>query len=460
MSLLLPSCKEQSPDGSLEVMFTSFQEEINLQDNLRFTFNHDVLDNDSLIGQWMDGSFLKIEPEVPGKYQWIRADQLVFSPATGFSPATEYTILVRDEILNFTTTYKDLTGDKKFTVHSPYLSLLTGHAAWSKNDEGKTMAKITSVLSFAVDAELLKDLSVISGDKKLAVETISEGISNTHSFQLLDDPDPASRERLKLELPAINGLSNEISVLTLFLEPRDELKISKVEAITEGTTAMIRVYTSQEVNEKAIRKNLSIPYMDDYNIAPAWYGFDITSDEIKVGGNYTVNISKGLQGSLGGLLSRNFSQTVTFAKLAPDISFNESSAVYLTTEGHRNISVNIVSVPNIKVSIYKVFENNLVHFLDRDKRWGSYWNYDEDLGHTDYYDYRYYEISDVGQLVYEQEMKTAGMDRSGIGHLLHLDFADELKDKPGVYIIQVEDTEHYYISDSRIVSLSDIGMRG
>ena len=81
VSLLFSSCKEKTASKGLEVIFTSFDDEISLRDNLTFTFNHDILENDSLIGQWHTASYLKIDPAVPGKFQWLSPDQFVFSPA-------------------------------------------------------------------------------------------------------------------------------------------------------------------------------------------------------------------------------------------------------------------------------------------------------------------------------------------------------------------------------------------
>ena len=301
-------------------------------------------------------------------------------------------------------------------------------------------------------------MTIKIGENLIPFEVASKSSSASHEIKLLTDPDKEKLERLKLSLAPIKSFSEKQSDLTIMLEAIDALKIARLEAHMESTEAAIKVFTSQKINEIALKNNLEIKPAIKYTINSTYYGFDILSDEIELGNNYSIVLKQGLTGDLGGKLKKTYQGAVTFGQVSPEIEFANEKAIYLGKDGFKNVNVKVSGVAKVKISVYKIFENNINHFFSESKRYGSHYDYDDDTRDYDYYNYGYYDVSDYGQLVFEKDMAASNMKESGLNRLLHLDFADKLPDRKGIYVVKVQDTERYYISDSKIVSLSDIGI--
>ena len=94
---LLFSCSSRN---KIEIANKNFGEEVQLQQNLVFTFNRAIV-ADSLFEIWDTIPYVKFTPEVAGKFRWTSAEELVFSPTVGFAAATDYKkpLLKKPELL-------------------------------------------------------------------------------------------------------------------------------------------------------------------------------------------------------------------------------------------------------------------------------------------------------------------------------------------------------------------------
>src|SRR5690349_19970687 len=122
-------------------------------------------------------------------------------------------------------------------------------------------------------------------------------------------------------------------------------------------------------------------------------------------------------------MEKDFTQLVVFDALEPSISFVSKKGIYLSSEDSKNIAVNIVSVPKVRVTIKKVYENNIVHFM-RSNRYHSYeeYYYDEEDGESRYYGYRYndYKAGYYSDVVFDQWYETKNLPKQNGVYLLNL----------------------------------------
>ncbi|RYG43853.1 MAG: alpha-2-macroglobulin family protein, partial [Chitinophagaceae bacterium] len=134
---------------------------------------------------------------------------------------------------------------------------------------------------------------------------------------------------------------------------------------------------------------------------------------------------------------------------------------YLSKQGSKNIEVQITNVPKVKLVISKIYENNLL----MSQRYG-YYPRETSPTHASYdggYEGDYYEgdYTDVmlGDVIYEKEIDTRSLPKSGAGRLLNISqFEDRLPDFKGVYHVVIRSVEDYWVKDSRFISLSDLGL--
>ncbi|MEI9807534.1 MAG: hypothetical protein WDO16_06395 [Bacteroidota bacterium] len=93
----------------------------------------------------------------------------------------------------------------------------------------------------------------------------------------------------------------------------------------------------------------------------------------------------------------------------------------------------------------------------RRKQRSGYANYEGDY-ESDYYNDGGSD-GQLGDVIYEKEIDTRSLPKSGAGRLLNFSqFEDRLPDFKGIYHIMIRSTQDYWVKDSRYISLSDLGV--
>jgi hypothetical protein len=78
--LFLVSC---SKFGDVAISNMNFEDEVQLAQNLVFTFDKDLV-RDGDLNTWEAEPYIEISPKVEGKFKWTATNELIFSPAVGF----------------------------------------------------------------------------------------------------------------------------------------------------------------------------------------------------------------------------------------------------------------------------------------------------------------------------------------------------------------------------------------
>lgn len=455
----------RSTRGEVNISDTDFRDEVNLQQNLVFRFNKDLYP-DSISNKWDSTDYIDFEPEVKGSFRWNNSNELVFSPQKGFQPSTEYKAILTTHLLDkIRAKHSDYhIGDKNtLTFHTAPLRIEQVHPQWTKGKEASDI-----VIQLDVDFNYPVDLTQAASKLKLNVggspvnfNAITSGNGKTVSvqFQPLNDRD----EDVDVKADLGNGIriagtkiySQKDTSFVTSVPSRYKLEVTSVNARHDGLQGTVDVTLSQPVSGQDLKSMLQITPSVPFTATDNESGFTITSGSFDAKTNYTLTIKKTIQGAYGGRLKEDYSGQISFAQLAPSISFVNTKGMYLSSSGYRNLALNIVSVPKVELTVIKVYENNLLELFRQGKEDG--YSYNED-GDDQYHDYEYYNTGNLGDTVYRRTYDVSKLPKHNAAHLLHLDFADKLKGYDGVYIIKVASADHQWLQESKILSLSDIGL--
>ena len=131
------------------------------------------------------------------------------------------------------------------------------------------------------------------------------------------------------------------------------------------------------------------------------------------------------------MLEQDFIATVPFGEMQPSISFTNAAGMYLSSKGNRNIGIQLVNVPKVRVSVYKVYENNILNFM----RQNSYSNYYEESDDGSYggNQYNIYGIENYGDLVMQRNYSAKSLPCGNGINLLNLSL-DEINAYKGIYV--------------------------
>ncbi|NOQ26628.1 MAG: alpha-2-macroglobulin family protein [Bacteroidales bacterium] len=453
------SCSKK--DVTVKVVEKNFAEEITVTNSLNFTFNNDLVP-DSLVNMWIDDELLKIKPHTEGKFMWTASNKIVFVPAQGFKPATDFTCEITSEVLKYMPDLK-LEKDNLFSFHTPYLMVSDVKTNWAMPSNPNESPQVKINIRFnqnITPQEVAEQLEISIDEQTVSFDLVSNEVSNNASFIISDieneDKDLDAEIKIRKGLGAYNGsIKTTEDFEEDFLIPSPfKLHINDVQSNHDGTDGIITIHTTQEVNIKSIKNFITIDPSIKYTVETFPSYFLIKSNEFSMNHKYELSLKKGLLGKLGGKLKQEYSQPISFGELKPSIQFVNKKEFYVSGNGDKNIEAAIVNVPKVRVKITKVYENNIVSYI-KDYNFRSYNN---DYDDYYYYDYNRNDNSNLGDVIYEKEIETKTLPRNGNHQLLNLDFEDKLSDYNGIYLIEISSPDNYYLKDKKLISISDIGL--
>ncbi|QJX47437.1 alpha-2-macroglobulin [Hymenobacter taeanensis] len=462
---LLCACSNSGSDASQDPN----GEEIDPYQNLVFQFADAVADKDQQ-DRWDTVQVVKFDPAMRGKFKWTSDRELIFSPTTPFKPSTAFTATLRKEALPEGKRNVELPENRQ-KFHTPYLQLQEPQAFWGRSERAAGTAEMRVELPF--------NYSVKPADVKPLLRVTQDG--QPVAFDVSGEPGQVVRVSLNqqvrpgspLTVALGQGLRAQGSDQASTSEYEKQVQVPDPEALEvrsitgnlQAADPVVTILTNQPVTTGDLRNALSVSPQVAYEVEELESGFRLKGG-FEVGKSYQVSLRQGLRGGLGGHLGEDFTQTVSFSDERPTISFaSAEKAMYLDALGGRNLGVRINEVGQVKVTIAKVYANNIQQLL----RGGTQYGYDgeesgeeevnEEGGYVDH-SYQYYDVENLGNVLTERTYTVSGLPKAQGLRLLNLnlkdlEFAGGLK---GLYIIKVQDTERQWLQVSKLVAVSDIGL--
>ena len=455
---LFSSCEKS--ENQVSITLKNFNEEILLKQNLVFTFNKNLVGSDQ-INKWTDEQFIEFNPPIPGSFKWTASNELTFSPFDIFTPSTKFTATPKQSILKHAENKSLTLKSEKFNFNTPFLELKNAFQQWklSSINAGEAILQTQLVFNSDINPIDLKDkIKIEVNGKEAECDIISQYISSKVLLEIKDIDSFNSGDPIKisidkdLKILTSNWRAPQNYVFNSNIPEKNGFVIKNISTDHNGLQGILYVVTDQEVKPNSMKPNISIIPKVEYTVEISDNGFLIKSDKFSFDKNYEIVIQKELEGILGGQLKENFTKAFAFGKVQPKINFTDSKAMYLGASGNRNLSLEIVGIQNLQLEITKVFENNLQEFLRRGKSDRYHWGEDYDIS------YEYYRTGNIGQKVYSEEINVTDLQSLGARKLLNISFEDKLPDFQGIYIISLRDNERNWLTDSKIVALSDIGL--
>jgi uncharacterized protein YfaS (alpha-2-macroglobulin family) len=446
-------------------------EEIDPYQNLVFQFA-DAVVTPELQDRWDTVQVVKFEPAMRGKFKWNSNRELVFSPSTPFKPSTAFKATLRPEVLPEGKRNVKLPENRR-KFHTPYLQMQEPKAFWGRSDRAAGTAEMRVELPF--------NYAVKPADVKPLLRVTQDG--QPVAFEVSGEPGEVVRVRLNQQVrpgtPLTVALAQGLHAVgsdqpstadyeTQVTVPDPEaLQVTTIEGSLKNADPMVLITTNQPVTATDLQSYLTVSPQVAYEVEETENGVRLKGG-FEVGRTYQIGVNQGLRGALGGMLGEGVTQSVSFSDERPTISFGSAEkAMYLDALGSRNLGVRINEVNQVKVTIAKVYANNIQQLL----RGGSQYGYPEYDGEEsseeegdggEYVDrsFQYYDVENLGNVLTERTYTVSGLPKAQGLRLLNLnlkdlEFSGGLK---GLYIIKVQDTERQWLQVSKLVAVSDIGL--
>jgi len=466
--------------NKLKVKEVNFPDgEVQTQQAIVFTFNKDLV-TDSLMHKWDSTTYLDIQPAVRGVYEWLSPNQLSFSPSEAFLPNTDYKVLLTKKLISH---LKMSVGidDKPILFHTPYLKIDNIETFWTIKDGNAALGIFVGVnidFNYAVSPpSVLQKLKLTVGGSVVQPELVSA--DNNKQVKLIFKPQDGITYPCQLAVSVDKGLAcvgsqkvtDKSLEYTSQIPPQDDFEVINALPVFENGESYISVQTSQPLADNDIDQFITISPQVKVKITNQSNGFFISGD-FSGKADYTLTISARLKSIFGKELKTDYHTTIRFGNPPPYIGFTDKNSIYLSSQGNRNLAMQIVSVPQVKFSIYKVYENNILFYLKDGKSYQSFssqgdddqstGNGDDESEGDDNYHYidDYSANPDYGDVMVSREFNTSTLPKSGGTSLLNINLSDLNYDasRKGIYLVTVQDKKKPWVQDRKLLVVSDIGM--
>ncbi len=450
--------------NNVKIAHTNFSNEIEQNQNLVFTFNKNLV-SDSLLNSWDTTAYIHFNPAITGKFKWTAKDELTFSPSQPFAPSTDYKATVTPKIISKIKSNFQITTENTISFHTPYLKVTTTQAYWSLSDQqtGGVEVRVNMAFNYPVKSSEVSQLLHLSVKGNDTPFTLNSNETSTSFSVSIAPPDTKKDETTPvkitiekgLKLPGSDWLSKEAMELTTEIPAKGQLMVMQMTSSFENGEGIIKV----QLNQPAVNENIKSLVKIDQKInftAETIDGGIIIKGDFSQNGNYNITLSKSLKGIFGTTLETDYSQYVSFGTMDPVLDFANEKGIYLTPAGAKNLSMHIAGIEKLKVTIVRIYENNILAFMRSGEDYG--YNYGED--DESYHDFRYYDADNYGDKVSEKIISAKSLARTGNSTLLHLDLEDMgySNSFKGIYVVKLEDVDRQWLQVSKFISYSDIGL--
>ncbi len=465
------ACKNElfSSKNSFSLTDKNFDEVLKNQKTLIFTFDKALVTDDQRFS-WDENEYIKFDPPLEGKFKWNEANQLSFHIQQELFPGTSYTASLTDLLGQQIEEQKyTISGEDEFTFATEDIVLQPNGMFWKLSSTDSNTGAINANLHFnySISPQELQDkLSIKVNNQDSPFKLLS-----TQSGKSIELEIAANHvEGAESEVPIIFTIDKGFSLTSLdWKSPKKlekefsiaspaEMEITAIEAKHNGIEGNIVISTSQQVNKSNLKDLIKITPAVKYELNHSMNGFTLRSEAFDLNKTYSLTISKDLTGVFKGKLGIDKTEQIAFGELAPSIAFVHQKAMYLSEYGQRNLSIKVINCPKIKVEVYKIFENNIHEFLRQGKKWKYDRVYNEEEDYWDYESYRSYNVDDFGELVYSEERESKTLERSAGVPLLNFNIKDKLSNFDGMFVVKVSNAKKISVTDSKIVSATDIGL--
>lgn len=321
------------------------------------------------VNQELDKDLFSISPSVDGKVIVLPGNVIAFRPEKRLKQDTEYQVTLHlhkildtpKELRNFNFTIKTIKQD--FLVETRDLQSYSRQWQYI-NGELKT--------SDYMDLETVKKLLESTQEgKKLSIKFDDKAGLSTQ-FKFIVDSIQRKETESKINI-SWNG------------KPFDIEKEGSTEFVIPGSnTFKVVTIKAEQADNQVLLINFSDPIRKDQDFSglvavEGVQGLKYAVDgnllkvffEQPLNGSYLVEVFQGIENTDGHKTLNTYSLKVDFEQLKPEVRFVKNGTI-LPDSGNLKINFETVSLSAVDVKVYRIYENNVMQFLQDNELGGSY----------------------------------------------------------------------------------------
>ncbi len=321
-------------------------------------------------GDELDSNLLRVTPKTKGKVVALNNRTLAFIPENGFKQNTEYqfTLVLKDIVEDLpkelrTLTFGVKTLKQQFNVYTDALQ------SYSKNKQYiNGQIRTADVLAL----ETVKKLISVTHKGKVIPIKFDDAVKEGTQFQFKIDSVQRYENDSELEI-SWSGSKFDIETVgknTIEIPGKNNFTVLDV-TIETGENPMILLNFSDPIKKGQNFKGLVVLEGD------AKLKYSVAGNTLKVypsqdnEGTVQFEVFEGIESIDGHKLKNKFEERVAFEQLKPQVRLLSNGTI-LPSSNNLKINFEAVNLKSVDVSVFKIFENNILQFLQGNNLNGNY----------------------------------------------------------------------------------------
>lgn len=359
------SASAASPEAPPPVRFTAGREGVVTgRDRLEWTFVAPP-DRKLPLGEWHLNGPIAIAPDLPGRFAWLAADRLVFEPAAGWPPHTEFTA-------ELPPAWTPVDGSPRFAFASERLQMLSVRKL-GLDAERRVTVQVRFSHPIASQADLSEFVFVATPDGH-SVAYVRKPSADGAILVLETAPVAAARLRVDISrnLPPAQGslgLESDVRKVLEIGEPFS-LQGARAEAPAFGAPGMTLLFNqplAENLTAGAVTVSPPVPFSLEHDTRRGLFG-DFRESSVRLTGDflpgetYAIQVHDTLCDVHGQPLKGVHEVTVTIPDRAPGLRL-AGSGIYLSRHGAAEVVVQSVNLAGLEITLERLYANNLPYFV-------------------------------------------------------------------------------------------------
>ncbi|HEY4597031.1 MAG TPA: MG2 domain-containing protein, partial [Thermoanaerobaculia bacterium] len=383
------------------------------------------------VGEVLDPAPAKIYPALGGSWKWQTTNALRFQPSGGLPVASEYRVTL--DPARIVHEGQVFSGDTELTVKTDKFLVEEVTVAEEPALEGKAKVVYRGEIRFnyPVEPETLAPLvKLVDPEEPKPVGVKLEIDYRSKVVGYSTEPIQKKREERKIRLTIASSLTpaqgnaplGEEYVKEIEVGSSTKLSVRGVEAVPGPHESTIKVTFSSPISAAVAEKYVKLDPAVPVRLAAERNELSITG-EMAPGSTYALDIGKGMPATDEAVLQEYFHQDVELPDLEPSVGF-QSQGMFLWNQGQHAVALEAVNSPKVKMTIDRVYLNNLFFLFEYGGFFEDEYGYAGELNHA------------LGDRLKEVNLNVGGRKNKKRVYPLDLDKYIKTKE-PGLYRVSV-----------------------
>lgn len=403
------------------------------------------------VGTVLETAPATLDPALGGAWTWRDTNALRFQPSGGLPIASEYTVTLKPE--TFLPEGMVFMGDEEIVVRTDQFLVEGVELTEEPALEGKARVLFRGNIRFnyPVDPKVLiakMRLHDPAGGEPVPLEL--ETAWNAPVIAFRTPTIQKQREERKLRLVIAQDLTPVGGNVPLKEEFVHEIPLGsstrlaiwgfQVQPGPRESTVVVRF--SSPISAAVAEKYLKVEPQVRTRLSANRNELVITG-EMRPGSSYKLTVGKGMPATDEAVLSEDWTANVPIPDLEPTVAF-QSEGMFLSASGNRTVNLDSVNVPKVRMTIDRVYRNNLFFLFNYGGFFDEGYGYFGELPHA------------LGDRLREETVNIGGARNQRRITPITLDRWVDLKD-PGLYRISVGKPDDWE-AEQRWLLLTDLGL--